>query len=221
MKKLFAAVCTVMSVATWSHIAAADDFATGIKVSTLGPGIEIQKRLSDNLGLRLGVNYLPISTNFTADDVRYKADFSWKNASLLADFYPFSGTFRLTGGLFYNGNTVDVSATPRGDVRIGNNTYTSSEVGTITGSVEFKNLVPYAGLGWSVGRGSSSDWSAGFDLGVMFQGAPSVSRLSASGSLASDSAFTTNLEKQRADIKSEMESYQYYPVVAFTLAYHF
>ncbi len=221
MKKKLAALFIMLFTTASAQHALADDFSTGIKISTLGPGIEFQQRFGRTLGVRLGANYLPITTNFTVDDVRYKADFSWKNASLLADVYPFSGIFRITGGVFYNGNTVDVSGTPTGDVQIGGNTYSSSEVGTITGSVDFKKIVPYAGIGWSGGRASNGEWTFAFDLGVMFQGSPSVSRLTASGALGSDADFTTDLEKERADIKDEMDSYQYYPVVALSLAYHF
>lgn len=221
MKKKLAALFVLLFTTASAQQVLAGDFSTGIKISTLGPGIEFQQRFGSTLGFRVGANYLPLTTNFTVDDVRYKADFSWKNASLLADIYPFSGIFRITGGVFYNGNTVDVSGTPTGDVQIGDHTYSSSDVGTITGSVDFKKIVPYAGIGWSGGRASSGDWTFAFDLGIMFQGSPSVSSLTASGGLASETNFSSDLEKERADIKDEMDSYQYYPVVALNLAYHF
>ena len=221
MRKKCIVWCSLLTITVSSHSAWAGGFSVAPKISTLGPGIEVEQRLGDNLGIRLGVNYLPISTNFTVDDVRYKADFSWKNAALLADFYPFAGMFRLTGGVFYNGNTVDVSGTPSGDVQIGDNTYSASDIGTISGSVDFKKVVPYAGIGWSGGNSSSGGWSLGFDLGVMFQGSPSVGPLQVTGALGSNSTFTADLEKERADIKDEMDTYQYYPVAAFGVAYHF
>ncbi len=221
MKKILAAGCAFLFMTTLAHRAAADDFSASLKVSTLGPGVEVQEKFGSNLGLRLDANYLPITTNFTVDSVRYKADFSWKNVSLLADFYPFSGIFRLTGGVFYNGNTVDVTGAPSGTVQIGDHSYSAADVGTISGSLEFNKIVPYAGFGWSGGSTASGDWTISIDIGIMFQGAPSVSNLTASGLLGSSSAFSSDLDKERADIKDEMDSYQYYPVVALGLAYHF
>lgn len=222
MKKKLAVMIALLCVAASSQNAAArDDASLGLKLSTLGPGLEIQEKLNNYLGFRLGVNYLPFSASFTVDDVKYKSEFSWKSASLVADLYPFSGIFRLTGGVFYNGNTVDISATPSDSVKIGNTTFTPAEIGTLSGSVEFKKIVPYAGLGWSGGRASSGEWTFSCDLGILFQGSPSVSNLTGSGTLTNDPAFNAELDTEHADIKDKMDSYQYYPVVALALAYHF
>lgn len=221
MKNKFAVMIVLLCMGASSQSAAANDLSTGVKISTLGPGLEIQEKISSMLGVRVGVNYLPFSTSFTIEDVKYKTEFSWKSVSLLADFYPFSGIFRLTGGGFYNGNNVEISATPSEPVKIGNTTYTPAEIGSITGSVDFKKIVPYAGLGWSGGHASSGEWTMSLDLGVMFQGSPSVNNLTASGLLGSDPSFNANLDAERNDIKDEMDSYQYYPVVALALGYHF
>ena len=214
---MLAVLC--LSVASQSK--AAGDFSLGAKISTLGPGMEVQAKASEMVGFRLGINYLPYSNDFTIDDVKYKTEFSWKSVSLMGDLYPFSGIFRLTGGLFYNGNNVDISASPSEPVKIGNNTYSPSEVGSLSGSVDFKKFVPYAGVGWSGGRASSGDWTMSVDLGVMFQGAPEVNNLTASGLLGSNASFNADLDREEDEIEDEMEPYQYYPVIALALAYHF
>jgi hypothetical protein len=221
MNKKLAALSALLFLATSSQSAVADDVSLGLKLSTLGPGLEIQDKLSSILGFRLGINYLPFSASFTVDDVKYKSEFSWKSASLLADLYPFAGIFRLSGGVLYNGNNVDISATPSDSVKIGNTSFTPEEIGTLSGSVDFKKIVPYAGLGWSGGRASSGEWTFSFDLGVLFQGTPSVNNLTGSGTLAGDALFKAELDSEKADIIDKMDSYQYYPVVAFSLAYHF
>jgi hypothetical protein len=221
MNKKLVSMGTLLFVVASSQLAAGNDLAVGLKLSTLGPGLEIQERLSSNLGVRAGINYLPFSTKFTIDDVEYKTDFSWKSLSLLADLYPFSGIFRITGGVFYNGNNVGIAATPKESVKIGDNTYTPEQIGSLNGSVDFKKIVPYAGIGWSGGNASSGEWSASFDLGVLFQGSPSVNNLNGTGAFANTSIFKQDLEKEHADIEDEMDTYKYYPVVAFALSYHF
>jgi hypothetical protein len=219
MKKKIGVASAMLLMLSLPQIATADDFSTGVKVSTLGPGLEFETRLSENFGIRAGANYLPITVSVTADDIDYDADFSWKTVSVMADIYPFSGIFRITGGLFYNGNDVDVSGTPSDNVNIGNHTYTPAQVGTISGSLGFNTLAPYAGIGWSGGDTTSGNWTISFDLGVMFQGSATVDELSASGLLGSNATFVNDLNQEKADLEDEMEPYQYYPVVAVTLAY--
>jgi len=127
------------------QLVVADDFSTAVKISTLGPGLEVEQRVGDNFGLRLGANYLPLSVSVSTDDVDYDADFSWQTVSAMADIYPFGGIFRITGGILYNGNDVDVSGSPSENVKIGNHTYTPGQVGTISGSLGFNSIAPYAG----------------------------------------------------------------------------
>ncbi len=218
-KKIVTTTMALAVVASLPHTVLAAGFGTGIKVSTLGPGVEIEGRMNDNLGLRANANYLPFSVSVTADDVDYDADFSWKSGGAMVDFYPFSGIFRITGGLFYNGNDVDLSATPSSNVTVGDSTYTPAQIGSIDGSLDFNTIAPYAGLGWSGGKAASGNWTVSFDVGVLFQGSPSVDELTASGDLAGNAAFIADLEKEKAEIEDEMEPFQYYPVLALTVSY--
>lgn len=218
MKKIIM-TALALAVVVLPHTVFGAGFGTGIKVSTLGPGVEIEGRMNDNLGLRANANYLPFSVSVSVDDIDYDADFSWKSGGAMVDFYPFSGIFRITGGLFYNGNDVDLSASPNKNVTIGDNTYTPAQIGSIDGSLDFNAIAPYAGFGWSGGKAESGNWTISFDAGVLFQGSPSVDTLSASGELAGSAAFNADLEKEKAEIEDEMEPFRYYPVLALTLSY--
>jgi len=219
MKYKIAATVAAFCLASLPFTAFGAGFGSSVKISTLGPGVELEGRLSDNLGIRGNFNYLPLSVTVSVDDVDYDADFSWKSFGAMVDLYPFSGIFRITGGLYYNGNDVDISATPSDNVTIGDHTYTPSQIGSINGSLGFNTIAPYAGIGWSGGQASSGHWLVNFDLGVLFQGSASVDELYGSGALASSATLNADLEKEKADVEDEMEPYQYYPVISMSLTY--
>ena len=132
-----------------------------------------------------------------------------------------AGAFRLTGGIMYNGNESDITATPASNVSVGDIVFTPQMIGTLQGSVTFNTMAPYAGIGWFSGREKREGLSVAFDIGVLFQGAPSVENYYATGPMALIPGIQTELDKEAAKIEDELEPYQYYPVVALTLIYRF
>ena len=207
------AVCTVPSNAANNSV--------GAKVSTLGAGIEYERQFNELFGMRMGVNYFQYDGDFTVDDIKYDTDVDLQTASALLDWYPFSGAFRLTGGVMYNGNEGDFSATPASPVTVGDVVFTPAQIGTLNGSVTFNSVAPYVGLGWSSGRDNKAGLSVSFDVGVLFQGAPNVEDYYATGLANSIPGFQAQLDREAAKIEDELDPYQYYPVVALTLMYRF
>lgn len=192
-----------------------------VKVGTLGLGVEVGVDWNKYLSSRLGVNYLSFSSSADVDDVHYDADPEWENVSLLMDLHPWQGLFRITGGMFYNGNEIELSGTPTERVNIGDDAYLPFQVGTISGTVEYGQWAPYAGVGWSSNRELKRGWGIGIDLGVMFQGSPEINDLSATGTMASDPGFQQNLEEEKQEILDEIKDYEYYPAVSVMATYKF
>jgi len=213
--------CCLALVGLLPITASAGSHGLALKGSTLGGGVEYEGTLGDYLGLRLGVNYLQFGTDFTAGDINYDADFNLQTASGLIDWYPLAGAFRVTAGVMLNGNDADISASPAAPVKIGDVVYNPQMVGSLDGSVNFNDIAPYAGIGWSSGRGNQAGLSVAFDIGVLFQGAPSIDNYHATGPLAGNPAFEAQLAKEVAKVEDELDPYQYYPVVALTLTYRF
>lgn len=221
MRNFVTAFCCLTLSGLFSCQAFAGDNGLAVKGSTLGGGIELERTLSDNLGVRLGANYLQFNGDFTAGDIDYESDVNLQTASGLVDWYPFGGAFRVTGGIMFNGNDADIEASPAGPVTIGNVVYSPQMVGSLKGKVTFNDIAPYAGLGWSSGRTNRSGLSVAFDIGILFQGAPSIEDYHATGPLAGNAAFEAQLAKEVAKVEDELDPYQYYPVVALTLTYRF
>ena len=192
----------------------------GVKVSTLGLGLEAEKSFSDSIGGRLGVNYFTYDYSGTEDDIEYDFELNLKSLSALLDWHPFQGSFRISGGAVLNGNTIDANAKSAETFDIGNSTYTGAQVGTLTGKIDFENIAPYLGLGCDTSFGKDKSFGFLFELGVIYQGSPKVD-LSADGPIASNATFQNELATEEKDLQSDLDVFKIYPVVAIGLSYRF
>jgi hypothetical protein len=102
-------------------------------------------------------------------------------------------------------------------VVIGNDTYTPSQVGSLTGVVDFKKTAPYLGIGFS-GQGRVSLL---FDLGVGFTGTPRVN-LAGTTNLTGQAKtqFDADVASEQAQLRADIadKSYlKYHPVLSLGL----
>lgn len=203
-----------------SGAAYAEGVAVGAKVSTLGMGVELTKSFTENINGRLGYNKWSFDRTGTEDGVTYDIDVGLQTVGAAIDWYVFSGSFRVTGGLMSNGNEIDLAGTPTENVEIGDEIYSPAELGTVAGTVDFKSTAPYLGIGWGNPVADDKGFGFTFDLGVMFQGSPNV-ELTADGTLASDADFLAELAKEEANLESDLENLKLWPVAAFGISYQF
>lgn len=199
---------------------AQDDFAVGAKVSTLGLGVDGVAKVNDSLNVRLGIQCFEYDKDGTESGINYDFDLGLFTVGTIADYFPFENGFRLSLGAFYNGNELDMKATAANSYEIGNTTYTPAEVGSLNGKIDFNELAPYVGIGWGNPFGKDSNWSFSCDLGIMYQGSPDVS-LSADGTLANNAAFRSDIEREVASLESDIDEYEYYPVISVAFTYKF
>ena len=149
-------------------------FRIAPRVSTLGGGLEVAKGLSPRFGLRGGFNYFSYQYDATEDDVSYELDLELKSFGIFADYHPFKGSFRISGGLLLNGNGLSGKAKPSGSFDIGDKTYTALEINSINLDVSYNTLAPYLGLGWDTTFGDKEHWGFTFDVGLIYSGAAGV-----------------------------------------------
>ncbi len=145
----------------------------------------------------------------------------FKNGSLLLDWHPFSGAFRLPGGLYVNGNEINVDGTYRRDLLPAEFQQYAGLV-RVKGTVDFNSIAPYAGLGWNSNHGQKG-WGFAFDVGVLFQGSPNVSDLHVEAPLDINGypEVVRFLDEQKKAIEDDLDPFQYYPVASLTLSYNF
>ena len=192
----------------------------GIKTSTLGLGLEVERSFSDLISGRIGVNYFPYDYSGTEDDIEYDFDLNLMSLSALLDWHPFKGSFRISAGVIYNGNEIDAKAKTSGTYDIGDSTYTGAELGTLTGKIDFDDIAPYFGLGWDTSFGKNKAFGFLFELGLIYQGSPKAD-LSADGPVASDPTFQNELAKEENNLQSDLDAFKVYPVIAIGLSYRF
>jgi len=189
-------------------------------VSTLGLGVEGGIRLNETFGLRLGGNWFAFDFNGIEGDIDYDADVTLASLGALADYHPFRGGFRLTGGLRFNFNQADLDGTPNDDIDIGGEVFAVDDVGTLTGDASFNVLAPYLGIGYGATLLEGS-LSIGFDLGVMYQGQADVDLDTEGGVLSDDDLLLDSLADEEAEIEDDLDNFVVYPVVGLAIIYRF
>jgi hypothetical protein len=193
--------------------------SVGVVAGTTGIGAEVGIKVTPFIGARITSGYFELSRSIDVDDIDYDGDARLLSFGILGDVHPFAGGFRLTAGAMLNRNKVDVTATPGANVSIGGTTYTPAQIGRLDGKVDFRDIAPYAGIGYTLGV-VATGLQFTLDLGVMFQGSPRVD-LTASGPITQAPGFAQNLERERQELEDEIDWVKYYPVVKVGVAYRF
>lgn len=206
--------------------AGSSGYAVGLKLGVLlGIGIEGSTALiEDKLNLRVGLNGGTIefddleleSDTAARSGLDVDADFEFGSVQAFADFYPFAGRFRLSGGILANGNKLSGSAVcndPTG-CSVEGEQFNNGDRADL--AVEWDGIAPYLGLGF--GNPVSGDKGVGFmfDLGVALQGSP-------------DTRFTTNSPScdascQRSieeELEEETDGLELLPVISLGINFQF
>lgn len=201
------------------------DIGLGVKIGTPGVGIDLTKDITRTLNARAGVNFFSYGMSDEDDGDEGEAateielDLFLMTVPLLLDWHPSAGGFRLSCGIVFNGNKLELTATPGDTVEINDEEY---QISSLNGEATFNSLAPYLGIGWgNSSEKESGRWHFSFDLGVMFQGEPDI-RLSATASdPAQQSMLDADLESEIDEIEDDASVFNIYPVLAFGVSYTF
>ncbi len=201
-------------------------YGVAFKLGTLGAGLDVSIPLKDKINLRFNLNGGTYDDDTTEGGINYAYDLDLLTVGLLLDYYPMEASeFRVTGGVYYNGNEAELCAKPgAGGIKIGNNpiAYTATELGSLHGDVEFDEIAPYIGIGWgnAVKKGG---WSFNADVGIMYQGSPDVTLTPNYGTLSAGKKTTldNDIAQELKDLQDDLDDYKVYPVVSFGATYTF
>lgn len=201
-------------------VANADDseWGVGLKAGTLGLGLEARWSGLPYMDLRIGANQYTLDDSSRHANVFYDSELNLETYYLTANFHFPLSPFRVTAGVFSNGNELSMLSSEPGDFNIGGDFYTSDEVGTLSATTVFGSSAPYFGLGLDFELFGKAGLN--FDLGVLWQGDPEVS-LAANGSLSDDLTFLSSLEAERLELEDDMNKFKAYPVVSLSFVYNF
>ncbi len=225
MKKKTVAAFAAIAISLGAVNAHADVDIAG-QVGTTGVGFHATMPIKPNLNARVGLGYLGYTYSGRTSDLDYDLKLTAKTYDALLDWYPRDDSkFRITTGLSYNGNKIDVRGRSNavGSYTIQGNTYNAASFGNVTGKVDFNKVAPYLGIGW--GRPSVKDkgWSFSTDLGVLFQGSPksSLTHSGCTAPAAMCNQFSSDLAKENAALRAEVGKFKAYPVLRVGISYKF
>ncbi len=219
----------------------AGKFGVSAKAGTLGLGIEADYKINNSYNVRFQVNGYDYTDDFEEDGIDYDGEIDLSAAGILLDWRPFKSTFRISAGLYNNGNKILARARDNGNqtYSIGEADYrsASSDPLVIDADIDLgKSSAGYLGIGW--GNAAPSGWMFSLELGVLFSGKPEVA-INASGSAivsahgieqqfsVSDSSnplvqeLNENIRIEEANVQDELSDFEFYPVIALGIGYRF
>ena len=206
---------------TCGMAAGAGGVAVAPKISTLGVGGDVIVGVVKDLNLRGGGNWLSVDYDGTFSDIDYQTQIDLLSYSLLADWYCFGGSFRISGGVLYNQNEAGLLGTPAGTIDIGGDTYAAADVGTLTGRLTCEQeIAPYVGIGWGNALAEKGRVGLMFDIGVVYTDSPTIA-LTASGPIAGDPTFQQSLARELRDLQDQANDFKWYPVLSLSLYIRF
>lgn len=191
-----------------------------------GAGFHLVVPMESYLNGRFGANYFKHDFDKTSNGIDYKVKGKLQTVDILFDWYLREGSpFRLTGGLVYNGNQGDVRANPNqlGKYTLNGTSYSTADVGILSGRIDYRKAAPYLGIGWGNALAPSSRWSVNTDLGFFYQGNPNV-KLASVGCTTSQAlctALARDVAAEQLRLRSDVNGFKVYPVLRASLGYRF
>jgi hypothetical protein len=202
--------------------AAAGSVSAGAAASTLGFGAEAGYRF----GPRIGVRVAGYTYDYDNDGVREGVDYDYTlelgAIGAYVDWHPLGGALRISAGWFANDTGISATGRPQagGNYDIGGTTFTSADVGTLSGSLDMESSAPYLGAGWQFGGGDGG-LSFSVDVGVLFQDPGPVRLTSTGGSLSGSPSLNAALAQETAELQNDVDDLDLYPVVTLGVQWGF
>lgn len=220
MKISLLRACVLLSALFTAATAVADhNFGIGVKAGTLGIGVEGTWRPLPYIDLRLGANQYDYKDSGVYGGVNYDAEINLDTYYVTGNLrFPLS-PFRLTGGLYSNGNEFNAVSGDNGAIIfIGGDPYPADAVGTLSATAAFDSTSPYLGVGFDftvLGKVGLN-----LDFGMLWQGSPQIA-MQSDGLLAGDPTFEASLDAERAELEDELSDFKAWPVVSLGFVFNF
>jgi hypothetical protein len=195
-------------------------------VGTAGAGLGVGTQVADNWNVRAEMSRFSRTLNEKSDDLNLEAKLNLESAGIYGDFFPFSGTFRLTGGVMFKSPNGSLTASPATGLsaKIGDVSYDFGANDKLTGSIKYPSTMPYLGVGWGFGQLKEKGFKFGLDLGAGF--GTLKSSLTASDSIKNlgtnaGKDITADLAAQEKKINNDLNVVSFFPIVKISVGYSF
>ena len=202
------------------------DVGMSLKIGTLGYGADATIGLTERFNARLGFNMFNYEMTESdedddggaADEITAEIDFL--TLPVLIDWHPWSGRFRLSGGIVFNNNEITLSAIPGDTIELGPNDREYA-VDSLDGKASFGSVAPYLGIGVGNAVGANGNWHFAMDIGVMFQGSPEIELSAVALNPAEQAALDRDIDEEVAEIEDDTDFFSMYPLISLGVSYKF
>jgi hypothetical protein len=220
---------TLVLLAVCAGTARAENFALAGRFGTPGFGGEAAVALVRGLNVRVGANFggltksagINLSSNDMGADIDFTGKLRLRSLTALLDWHPGNGGLRLSAGIVRNSNRLTLDAIVTANVTINDHTYTANDVTRLFAEGELgRRWVPYAGLGFGNAVDGKQRVTLLFDMGVFFQGRPTVT-LSAEGVATGLPSLQDDLDTEAAKLNNDdlnKSYFKFYPVISVGVA---
>ena len=218
-------VCTAAVAAALFAPAVHAQYGAAASIGTDGLALHLSTALQSRINARVGVKFLNVSHDTRTNTVNYDLKLRLRGLEALVDYFPMDNSqFRVSAGLVCNGNEFRATGRPTSASTyvINGNAYLASEVGTLNGDVDFRNVAPYVGIGFG-NAVTQKRITVQVDVGVMFQGSPRTT-LTSTGCPASAvrcSQLQADLAAENQQLREKVKDFKAYPVVRIGAGYSF
>jgi hypothetical protein len=212
-------------------------FGAGVKVSTLGIGIEATTSVTRRSNIRGSFNFFDYNSTWHSNGIDYAGDVRLGSVQITFDQY-LTGIFHVSPGLLlYNGNRGSGGASvPAGrSFLLANTTFFSNTTDPVggTATLDVRNIAPVVllGIGNRLPR-SGKRFGINFEAGVAFQGSPdvqitltgtacTVNATTACVNAATDPTVQSSVQREEERLKEDLKAVRYYPVVSVGISWKF
>jgi hypothetical protein len=219
-------VAALAALATAASAQAQVGAAVTADLGTTGAGVHLVVPMERNLNGRFGANYFKHDFEKRSGLVDYKMDGKLATFDVLFDWYVIpQSSFRLTGGLVYNGTRFKAVGVPAASssFTFNGNTYSTTDIGRLEGDVTFRRAAPYIGIGWGNALTPNKRWNFAADIGAFHQGKAKVNLIpygcTTSNTVCRQLASDVAVEEVR--LQEEASDFKVYPVLRASISYSF
>lgn len=227
MTRTFCAMrAALMLLSVFTAGAATAQTSVSLDLGTTGIGAHLGMPLSQQFGARVGASYFSHKFDGNTSAIAYNIDAKLRSADALLDWYPAAGSaFRLSTGVVYDANQFNVTGKPMaGRYLINGVNYAATDVGVLTGAIDYNKFAPYLGIGFGNAPTAARGWGFAADLGGYYQGKGS-SRLDSVGCKAAIlicQAIARDVAVERLNLADQVSDVpKIYPVLRVSASYRF
>ena len=201
-----------------------------IGAGTLGIEAIYTRNLNSHFDIVLGYSALDYDDTFTDDDGNsFTGSATIEAPRIGLQFFPLP-FLNMEVGMVFGAPDLGIEAHPNesDQFQIGSNSYASSEIGYLTGNVDFENeTAPYLLLG--IGRNVGGGLGLSFSIGAIQYGAPSVDLRTEDCNFsfsdlqlsATCLALAADVEAEERQVNADLDEFELWPFARIGLTYSF